>query len=251
MTRDLSHYKIEALDNGLRLLEAVAMQPGRTLTPLAEACGMTLSQAYRVAATLQQSGYLTVDENKRYHLGLKCLKLGDAATHAIPLIQLAADEMDFLARETQESISLVVREGLSRVTVDLRDSPHAIRVSAPIGEHRPLHFGATGQCILAFSAPDVVDRALAPPLGRATEFTDTDPNSIRARLQQIRERKYHVAIRDYADHAFAVGAPIQSRAGDLVGAISISGPLARFDDQREKRYVALVTAAAARVSQRL
>lgn len=212
---------------------------------------MTLSQAFRVAATLQQSGYLTVDENKRHYLGLKCLRLGDAVTQSIPLIRLAGDELDFLASETRESISLVIREGMSRVTVDLRESPHAIRVSAPIGEHLPLHYGASGQCILAWSPVHVVDRALLPPLGRATEFTDTNPDSIRKRLNVIREQGYLVAIQDYADHAFAVGAPVQSVNGDIVGAISISGPMVRFDQAREQRYISLVLAAAKRLSQKL
>lgn len=247
----MERYRIDALSKGLRVLEAVASEPGLPLKRISELCGMTLSQAFRMAATLELSGYVVSDDAKRYHLGFKCLRLGNAAELGVPLIHLARGEMDLLSRETRESISLVVRDKMERVTIDLRESPYSIRASAPIGERLPLHHGGTGPCLLAFSPDDIVAEALTPPLSRATAYTETDPEVVRRRLTRIRERGYHVALQDYADHAFSVAAPIVGPDGVAVGAISISGPLMRFDSERETRYVELVRQVAERLEAKL
>jgi len=251
MPKSIESYKIEALYNGLRVLEAIADEPGSMLKRVAEKCEMTLSQAFRVAATLELAGYITPDELKRYNLSYKCLRLGNAAGTAVPLIHLAREEMDLLASKTNESISLVVRERHERVTIDLRESPQAIRVSAPIGERLPLHYGGTGPCLLAFGPESEIEEALTPPLKRATAFTETDPVVIRQRLDYIREHKFWVAVQDYADGAFAVAAPILYRTGMAAGAISISGPLMRFDAVRERAYIDLVTQCVASIELKL
>ena len=59
-------YAAPALDKGLDILEALASSArGLTLNELANAVNKTVSEIFRMALTLQQRGYVAVDENRK------------------------------------------------------------------------------------------------------------------------------------------------------------------------------------------
>lgn len=69
-------YAAPALDKGLDILEVLAdAEQPMSLNALARVMGRTVSEIFRMVATLEQRAYLSVDTNDRYSLSLKMLEL--------------------------------------------------------------------------------------------------------------------------------------------------------------------------------
>ena len=121
--------------------------------------------------------------------------------------------MPVLARlrdETGESVQLFVREGTHRRCVLSLQSPHALRWIVPEGALFPLDQGSAG-------------RVLSGQLG-ATGW-----------VASVEERESGVA---------SVSAPVIGSGGQVLAAVSVSGPIDRLTRQPGRRYGASVVAAA-------
>jgi hypothetical protein len=107
MAMDPTKYAAPALDKGLDILEALANSPrGLTLNELARAVERTVSEIFRMALTLQQRGYVAVDENDRYALTLKMLELSHRQQPLQSLVATALPLMRELAGRAYQSCHL-------------------------------------------------------------------------------------------------------------------------------------------------
>lgn len=71
-----------------------------------------------------------------------------------------------------------------------------------------------------------------------TENTITDEDSLRQELNEIRERGYSINRGEHFPGVCAVGTVTVSEPDDVVGAISISGPLSRMGTDRIEQELA-------------
>ena len=100
-------YTAPALDKGLDILEVLASadQP-LGLNALAKAMGRTVSEIFRMAVTLEQRGYLSLDGNDRYSLSLKMLELSHRQQPLRSLVATATPLMRELAGRAYQSCHL-------------------------------------------------------------------------------------------------------------------------------------------------
>lgn len=244
-------YAITALESALQVLRVVGEHPGLKASQIAGHAGLTKSKVFRILRTLEQSEYVWLDADHAAYLGTAAFVLGKRAEEQYSLVRVARPVLDELAAATQENIHLVVREGNHSLVVDLRMSSHPLRMYARVGRIGPLHAGGTPKVLLAYAPPDVVEAALAAPLDRYTEATVDSAEQLREVLARIRRDRFHVALSDLEDDTFSIAAPIFDHRGEVNAALSIAGPLLRFDAAREAEYVGLVKAAAGRLSRGL
>lgn len=243
-----SKYEIRAVSAAFKVLGALADTPKQTLSQLATALDMTNSLTYRMLATLEGEAMVYRDQNRRYSLGPRAMYLGYQAQRSLPLNELAQPAIDKLVETTAETVHLAIRWGLERVIVAMRESPQAVRVSTPIGTKFPLYFGGTGLCIFAYLTPDEQDEVLKTDLRPRTSLTVLDPAVIRETAKLIKERGYHVAVGDFANSAFSVAAPIFGSDNEIIGSISVAGPVSRLTNDSEQRLIEQVVRAGKEVS---
>lgn len=253
MTRPVesTRYHVNAVLVSLKILSYLAENPGKSSSEMAQALGLTNSLCFRMLATLESEGMVVRDHNRQYALGYKCMYLGFRAQRSLPLNEVAEPMIRRLVQVTSESVHLVIRDGLERVIVAMRESPHPVRVSTPIGAKFPLHYGGTGLCIFAFLEPATQEIILAQQLPQKTPKTLTEADQIRQLAQEIRQRGYHVARGDFADSAFSVAAPIFAAGGSILGSICVAGPESRLGPGEEKLCIDEVVWTAAQISTRL
>lgn len=79
----------------------------------------------------------------------------------------------------------------------------------------------------------------------------SDPGRLHEQVRFIREHGYCSTIAEQTPGAAGVGAPVRNHAGEVVAALTISGPESRFTEENIQRFSALVTRAAAGLSRRL
>lgn len=243
-----SKYQIQAVSAAFKVLGALAEAPKQTLSQLAASLELTNSLTYRMLATLEGEGMVYRDQHRRYSLGSRAMYLGYQAQRGLPLNEIAAPIMDRLVEASQETVHVVLRSGLERVIVAMKESPQAVRVSTPIGTKFPLYYGGTGLCIFAYLTNEEQEEILAHELRPKTPDTERDPRIIRQLAHAIRERGYHVAVRDFANSAFSVAAPFFGTNNEIVGAICVVGPDSRLTPANRAAIVEQVMSAGNEIS---
>jgi DNA-binding IclR family transcriptional regulator len=70
-------------------------------------------------------------------------------------------------------------------------------------------------------------------------------------LKKVRRQGYGFDFRESEPDVECIAAPIRNHLGEIVAALSISGPQGKINTPREKEFVGSVVKAAAQVSSRL
>jgi len=114
-----------------------------------------------------------------------------------------------------------------RVCVAVAETHHALRRDMYVGKVIPLHVGSASRILLAWN-PELAERILAAPLEPMTDFTVTSPDELRALIAQAMADGYAITASEREDSASGLSAPVFDAAGDILGAITISGPTIRM-----------------------
>lgn len=203
---------VGVVDKAMVVLGAVEQGP-LSLGQLQLVTGLPRATAHRLATALEAHGLLRRDREGRFELGAHLVTLGRAAAERFALFESAGPVLDALRDATGESVQLFVREGDARRCVLSLESPHGLRWIVPEGSLLPIDVGSSGRVLLG-------------------------ERSRHGWIESVGEREAGVA---------SVSAPIVDQRGEVVAAISVSGPIERLSRQPGKRFGADVVAAAARV----
>lgn len=194
----------------------------------AELLGRAKSTTSRWLGAMAVAGFLDRDaDSGRYRLGMRLAALGQLARQSTSLQQLARPRLAALAQATGESANLVVLSGGVAVNVELVESPRPIKHVGWLGRRLPLHATAAGKALLAWLEPAEAERHAASPLERLTALTITDPVALRQELTRVRQQGFAEAWGELEDDLVGLAAPVRDHAGGVVGAITISAPMAR------------------------
>ena len=128
-------------------------------------------------------------------------------------------------------MNLGVLDGGQIRYVDVRESPHRFRLAERIGGSDYLHCTALGKCHLAF-LPFEETRQLLKEQGmpRQTPHTIVAVTALKAELDRVRQKGFALDAQESMEGAFCIGVPILDPAGAPIAAISISGPVTRFNE---------------------
>lgn len=179
-----------AVTRALRVLEAVA--PGaRMLADIAEAAGVTRTNAHRILGVLADAGYVEPVGGGSYRLAPRSAALAAALSVAAP--RGVEQVLRALSEKAGATVHMALRSGTRAVYVHKIDNPGPVRMASSVGMHIPLHCTAIGKAILARLADDELHELIAKTgLPARTPNTLTTPRALVADLAEVRERGYAV-----------------------------------------------------------
>lgn len=240
---------MQSVLNALRVLEEVAARQPVGVADLARALDLPKSSAQRALRTLDTAGWIRPagGEVTRWVLTTKALQVGRRATGELSLRDVAVPLMEELRRRTDETVHLTVPDGDKVVLIERLETSKAVRIILALGIHLPIHASANGKAVLAASAPEVIERQLAPALEEFTEATVTDRDVLRAELARIRERGYATNSGEWRSDVSAVAAPVLNESGTPVASISVNMPTSRMTPESTAAHGALVSETARQV----
>ena len=243
---------VVALRRGLAILDAFS--GGRRelgVNELARMLGMHKSTVSRLCSTLEQSGYLTRDQGtEKYRVGARIQQF--AGEGAVELRTAARDILHHLVESTGETVTLVVREGLDVVTIDVIEGPKLVRMQARVGARTQVHASAGAKAILAWLPEDELNRVIdAWPLARLTPNTMVTKSELLRHLGEVRASGYSVDREEMEIGLRCIGAPVRDQSGTVVAAIAVSGPRHRMDEANIENVSRDVRNAADAISARL
>jgi len=197
---------VAAVDRALSIMGALGdARTALTLSEIAAATGLYKSTALRLLASLARARFVARDGDARYRLGSTIYLLADAHEISVALKDAVASALQRVVDETGESAGFFVREGNERLCLLRVDSPQPLRHHITVGVARPLALGAAGRVLKLFE--NGAEQA-KPPDFAALPI---------------------VVLGDDVPDLAAIATPIFGIGGKTLGAISVSGPLSRFD----------------------
>ncbi|MDH4016562.1 MAG: IclR family transcriptional regulator [Actinomycetota bacterium] len=234
MPKPKSDYSIQTVSNALRLLEAFADAHELGVSELSRRLDLHKNNVFRLLATLQQRGYVEQSEdNDRYRLGPACLELGHAYARHHTIVRRARPILEELVRKVGETAHLASLRDHEVVHLDGVLSDKRVVTSLRVGERLPAHCTALGKVLLALGDPrdrEAFEQSLASDGGLTahTEATLADAARLAVELEKVADAGYALDQEECERGMCCVAAPVRDDRGEVVAAISISGPSFRM-----------------------
>ncbi|MDQ1594403.1 MAG: IclR family transcriptional regulator, acetate operon repressor [Arthrobacter pascens] len=223
-------YSIEAVDNALQLLQLLRDGGSLRLKDAASELGVAPSTAHRLLAMLVYRGFAVQDESRRYVPG-PAMGAGPAGVSWTRLLrELARPHMELLCSRVNESVNLMIRVGTKVRFLDTVESTNALRVGDRQGTVLPAHKASGGKAMLAELEPAMLDqlfRSQNAEIGGDSIPDEEFPAFLRE-LDTIRSNGFAANFEGTEEGISALGLALHNRKGDVVGAISVATPVARF-----------------------
>lgn len=226
---------VGVLDKAALVLDSLEAGP-LTLAQLVSATKLARPTAHRLAVALEYHRFVARDMQGRFVLGPRLTELSSAAGED-RLLAAANPVLIALRDHTGESAQLYRRQGDQRICVAAAERAMGLRDSIPVGATLSMLAGSAAQILLAWEEPERLHRGL-----HGAKFTATVLSAVRRRgwSQSVGEREAGVA---------SISAPVRGPSGNVVAAVSISGPIERMGRQPGRLHAAAVIAAANRLTE--
>lgn len=231
--------KNQSLDRTLDILECFTIaNPKIGLSELARAVALPKATVYRIAETLLDRGYLIKDrKDQSYQLGYKVLNLSNVMLSNLDYRQVALPYMKQIKEETNESITLYIAlNSKQRLCVERVQSTNGLSRIVNVGDVFPIERGAPGKVLLAYQDPSMRNSDCRVPVDE---------------LETIRQQGYAISYAEREQGVTAVAAPILNQFGQIVAALSISGPAFRYENENMEKFIHLIKTVSNNISRAL
>ena len=197
---------VAVLDRAFALLDAFGPQDERlSLTELSTRTGMYKSTTLRLLGALEHGGFIRRLEDGGYAIGPQPLRLAAIYQRSFRTETVVEPLLQDLSRRLGETASFYIRAGSKRVVLSRVEPERAVRVSIRVGEAFDVRLGASGKVLAAFGGGPGAQPEVRARLW-ATSYGERDPETASAAV------------------------PVFGALGDLLGALTISGPLSRLGE---------------------
>ncbi len=246
---------MQTIKKAINILEIFLKHEGEIgLSELAKLSGLNISAVHRITSAFVSSGYLNQrQKGGKYSLGLKFLEFSNIVKKRLKIRDVAIPLLEKLHNECNETINLAILDANAVVIIEMFESGHALRMSSEGGGWRiPLHCTALGKVLLAHMAEEEVKWFLrSKGLSYSTEKTIRDPSKLREELLVIRKEGIAIDDEEFETGARCVGVPVKDCDGNIVVAISASGPTARLTDETVEELKPMVKSCGLAISRAL
>jgi DNA-binding IclR family transcriptional regulator len=248
---------LQSSQKQFNILEQLTQADGAGITELSEATSLPKSTVHLHLQSLIEAGYV-VKSGREYTPSLKLLRMGEQTRESVELYREGREEIDSLARETNELVNLGLFEnGKVRllylrethgdrptespsVSTEFEATRQRVSVLSEDYGHAPgtaldIHATAMGKAILAALSRETVERIIDEHgLPRHTEQTITSYEELFAELEAIRTRGYAEDVEGRAENLYCVAAAV-SNNDEPIGAVSITGISDQWNGEYQER----------------
>lgn len=220
------------MDIACEILEELDRRDEAGITELSDSLGYAKSAIHTQLATLK-SNELVVQEGDKYQLGLRFLDLSTSVKSRVDKYDVIVSEVESLAEETDEVVQFAVEEHDWLVYLYKAKGETGVETDSTVGKREYLHTKSLGKAILAHypdeRVDEIIDRRGLPAM---TDNTASTREELHRELERTRERGISVDDEESVTGLRCVGAPVMTDDGEVLGALSISGPSRRMTDER-------------------
>jgi DNA-binding IclR family transcriptional regulator len=223
----------QAVFRAIHLLKLVGLnhERGISLASLVASTGLDRATAYRLLSSLVHSGMLARDGDKIYRLGIEAMQLGLATMSRVPIMERCRPMMIRLARRTEDTVYLVVRNGDYAHCIHYEQGAFPIKALVlQVGGLRLLGVGSAGTALMATLSDIELDGFHTRHVSELPPERKS-PAQLRHLAAQIRQQGYASTDNLVASGVSGVGLSFQVTPGTYA-AISVGAIRSRMDTER-------------------
>jgi DNA-binding IclR family transcriptional regulator len=242
---------------GLKLLQVIAnSNEAETLTQIAQRANLSMSRTFRYLKGMTQAGFLHHNEETgKYTIGIAAIELGLAAMSKLDAVDLAANLMRELTKETALASSLSIWGPKGATVLRTEHPDFQITLHIREGTILSLPITAVGRVFLAYMQATEIEQALK--LDLAT-WNASAPKDQRITLKALGKICDDVRTHGLAGAAglrstgvAALAAPVFGPYGRLKMCLALVGISGSFDARLEGTPAMALKAAAQKLSEML
>ncbi|MCX3059420.1 IclR family transcriptional regulator [Streptomyces beihaiensis] len=244
---------VQSVDRAVSVLEILAHRGEAGVSEVAAELDVHKSTAFRLLGALEARNLVEqAAERGKYRLGFGIVMLAGAVTGRLDVTQQGRSVCERLAEEIGETVNMAVLQEHYAVNLYQVRGPGAVGAHNWVGQLTPPHATSSGKMLLAH----LPSRALSDLLSasgqeKLTPRTLTAKSKLEKDLATARERGYAVTLEEFEIGLHAVAAPIRSRDGEVIAALSASGPAYRFTEERIHECAPILVDGAEEISRRM
>ena len=246
--------QVQVVDRVLDILEYLSLtQDDVGPTEIADAVGLNKSTVHRLLASLHSRGYIDKNEaDGTYRIGVKLVEI---VSNHINNLELQTEARPVL-NELHDELGLIVHLGIldrhEVVYVEKMDIAPNLRRYAQIGLRVPAQCSSLGKCLLACMSGEQQEFMMANCRFEAyTPKSITGMQQLKEHLRTVRRQNWAMDDEEYMSGHRCIGAPVYDYRGEIIAAVSASGPVSLLPDARVPEVVRRVKEAASTISRRL
>ncbi|WP_313237363.1 IclR family transcriptional regulator [Sporosarcina ureae] len=241
-TQEVSSTVVKAI-SVINYLNEVSGPQG--VSDISKGLGLSTTIVHRLLTTLKLEGMVFQDpRSKLYTLGTIFLDYANKILTEMPIAPVVEPWLMSLRNNTGETVGFYMPTGQMRICVLEYESQQEIRRSVGIGKRLPLHLGASGRAILAFQSPEQQERVLGT-------LSVEERHEMEHILQEVQNQGYATNEEEISSNVAALSVPVFDKQQSVIGALSVSGPLFRWNRQTMEPYIASVIAASKEITDAL
>ncbi|MCV2887855.1 IclR family transcriptional regulator [Ruegeria aquimaris] len=223
------------------------------LSELTRLSGMNKATVYRMMSELQAAGFVEqLDGDRAYRLGSELLRLAALREAAVPLLSVSREVLRHLCEVTGETSHMSLqRDGRLTTLTHAYSSRHGTRVAMEDAEILSFHATGSGLAYLAFAAPGFAEEVLSGPLTRHTPETETNPDRLRAALDEARRTGIAESVGGFEADVHSHAAPIFGPDQTPIGALAVAAPVSRMTPELKALIRAEIKSSALALTQRI
>jgi DNA-binding IclR family transcriptional regulator len=229
-----SDYSIQTVSNALRMLESFYKADELGVSELSRRLRLHKNNVFRLLATLEEHGYIEQSpETERYRLGTRCLELSQSFVRGHSLLRSAHPVLNELALKAGETAHLAVLRDHEVVHLDGVQPDRMLLTGLRVGDRLPVNCTALGKILMSCSGEAVREgfvAAMAPGscFSARTEKTIVETEKLAQEFERVGRQGLALDIEECEMGMCCAAAPVYDASGQLVGALSISGPASRL-----------------------
>ncbi|POX48512.1 IclR family transcriptional regulator [Streptomyces sp. Ru71] len=244
---------VQSVDRAVSVLEILAQRGEAGVSEVAAEIDVHKSTAFRLLGALEARGLVEqAGERGKYRLGFGIVRLAGAVTGRLDITQQGREVCERLSEEIGETVNIAVLQEHYAVNLYQVRGPGAVGTHNWVGQLTPVHATSSGKILLAHLPASQRDEVLAASgLQKLTPHTLTARTRLEKDLDEARERGYAVTMEELEIGLHAMAAPIRAHHGEVIAAISASGPAYRFTEERMHELAPLLVKGAQEISHRM
>jgi DNA-binding IclR family transcriptional regulator len=216
----------QSVDRALTILQVLARHPDATVGAVARELNVHKSTASRLLAALERHGLVTQSTWRgTYSLGFGLLRLAGAVTAQSSFAQAAQQACEEVSRSLTETLNVAILDELAAVNIAQATGNSTLyRAREYVGHRTPLNATSSGKVLLAFADEQTRREYRRMKLERFTDRTITDHSALDEELERVRQRGWGYSHQEWEDRINAIAVPVRSPAGQVVAAMTVTGP---------------------------
>lgn len=197
------------------------------VSEIARQLGLPASTVYRALITLEESEYIArFQSSARYELGAMPRLLNRALLRRFALQREAGSVLRRLAEESGETASACARLGWYSLRIAVAYGSHDFYHRDRLGEVSPLHTTLPSRAILGGMSDTELKRYWAFA-ERTFKPTAADRKKAQTAIETVRNGGVIAEPLAFAPGQSAVGVPLRDPAGNVLGALTLHGPVVK------------------------